>query len=58
MQIADISKILKNLQRDFTFMFHAVSESRIGFVFFFGFLSTTKILLVSPKFVFIENEAT
>ena len=42
MEIADISKILKNLQRDFTFMFHAVSESSIGFVFILVSLAPQK----------------
>ena len=40
MQItADISKILKNGQRDFTFIFDVLSESRIGFASFLVFLA-------------------
>ena len=40
MQItAAISKILKNVQRDLTFIFDILSESRIGFVSFLVFLA-------------------
>ena len=57
MQItADISKILKNLPSDLTFIYDVYSELRIGFVSFLVILALEK-LLVSQKHVFIKNEA-
>ena len=56
MQItADISKILKNVQRDLTFIFDVLSESRIGFVSFFIFL-TLELLSVSQELVFYRKQ--
>ena len=45
MQItADISKVLKNVQRDLTFIFDVLSESRIGFVSFLVFLALENVV--------------
>ena len=40
---ADISKTLKNIHRDLTFAFHALSESRIGSVSFLVFLALENV---------------
>ena len=48
MQITtDISKILKNVQRDLTFIFDVLSESRIGFVSFLVFLALENVVSFS-----------
>ena len=45
MQItADISSILENVQRDLTFIFYVLSESRIGFVSFSIFLALENVV--------------
>ena len=45
MQItADISKILKNVQRDLTFIFDVLSESRILFVSLLVFLAPENVV--------------
>ena len=45
MQItADISKILKNVQYDLTFIFDVLSESGIGFVSFLIFLALENVV--------------
>ena len=45
MQItADISSIWENVQRDLTFIFYVLSESRIGFVSFLVFLALENIV--------------
>ena len=45
MQItADISKVLKNVQCDLTFIFDVLSESRIGFVSFLVFLALENVV--------------
>ena len=41
---ADISKILENTQRDISFTFDVLSESRIGFVSFLVFLALENIV--------------
>ena len=44
MQItADISKILRTVQRDLTFTFNVLSESRIDFVSFLVFLAPENV---------------
>ena len=45
MQItADISKVLKNVQRDLTFIFDVLPESRIVFVSFLVFLALENVV--------------
>ena len=45
MQItADISKILKTVQRDLTFTFNVLLESRIGFASFLVFLALENVV--------------
>ena len=45
MQItADISSIWENVQRDLTFIFYVLSESRIGFVSFLIFLALENVV--------------
>ena len=45
MQItADISSIWENVQRDLTFIFYVLSESRIGFVSFLIFLALEHVV--------------
>ena len=41
---ADISKILKIVQGDLTFIFYVLSESRIGFVSFWVFLAQENVV--------------
>ena len=41
---ADISKILKIVQGDPTFIFYVLSESRIGFVSFWVFLARENVV--------------
>ena len=51
MQItADISKILKNVQHDLTFIFDVLSESRIGFVSFLVFLALENVSFMKTRF--------
>ena len=45
MQItADISKILKSVQSDLTFIYDVLTESRIGFVYFLVILALDNIV--------------
>ena len=41
---ADISKVLKNVQRDLTFNLYVLSESRIGFVSILVFLALENVV--------------
>ena len=57
MQItADISKISKTVQRDFNFICDVLLEYGTNFVLNLIFLAT-KMLLLSHKMTFLENEA-
>ena len=57
MQItADISKILKNVQRDLSFIFEILLESRIGFVSVLVFLALENVVGFT-KLIFIDNKA-
>ena len=57
MQItADVNKILKSFQLDFTFTFDELSESLFGFVSYLVFQAVENVSF-TKKSVFIENEA-
>ena len=56
MQItADISKILKTVQRDLTFIFDVLSEVRIGFVSFLVFLALENVAIF-PRTCFYQKQ--
>ena len=56
MQItADISKILKTVQRDLTFIFDVLPEVSIGFVSFLVFLALENVVIF-PRTCFIKNK--
>ena len=51
MQItADVSKILKTLQRDLTFIFDIISESLFGFVSYLVFLAVENVSFTKKRF--------
>ena len=60
MQItADIRKILKNVQRDFTFIFDVLSKSCISFVSFLVFLALKKVFsFTKTRFYRKRNSVT
>ena len=60
MQItADISKILKNVQRDLSFIFDLISKSRIGFVSIFVLLALENILsFTKTRFYWKQTSVT
>ena len=58
MQItADISNILKNVQRNLTFTFNVRSEPRIVFVSFLVFLALENVVSFTKTHFCFENEA-
>ena len=59
MQItADISKILKNVQSDFTFIYDALSELRIGFVSFLVILAIENVVSFTKTCFYRKRSST